>query len=115
MSDLRRQEVASQLELLQLRDELIGLRAEDAERRFRFLLLKQDYRDLGKKFEEQTVLLRENMTRAYEAEKLVLELRAELEQTRLECDETVAEMKASRSWRAARAMSAPLRLLRRLF
>jgi hypothetical protein len=104
----------SELEILRLRDELIGVRAEDAERKFRFLLLKQDYRDLGKKFDEQTLLLRENMTRAYVAEKRVLELQAELDQLRLECDAMITAMKSSRSWKLARTLSSPIRLFKRL-
>ena len=103
------------LELLQLRDEIIGLRAEEAERRSRFLVLKKELRDLGKKFEEQTVLLRDNMTRAYEAEKRLLEVEAELVTVRAECDAVLSSMRTSRSWKLARALSAPSRLARRIF
>ena len=115
MSQLNQDDVDMNLEILKLRDELIGLRAEDAEQRFRFLLLKQDYRDLGKKFEDQTVLLRENMTRAYEAEKRILELEAKLDSTRTEYEAVVNSMRASRSWKLARTLSAPLRLMKRAF
>jgi hypothetical protein len=101
-------------ELLTVRDELIGQRAEDAERRARYLLLKQDCQDLRKKLEEQTVLLRENMTRAYEAESRVLEIETKIEQIRLECAANIARFESSRSWRAARALSSPVRLIRHL-
>jgi hypothetical protein len=100
------------LELLGRQDELIGLRAEDVERRFRFLLLKRDYRDLGKEFEEQTLVLRENMTRAYEAEKELLELRTEIDRLKLAHSAEVASIHASRSWRIARVLVSPLRLFR---
>lgn len=102
------------LELLTLRDELIGLRAEDAERRFRHQLLKLGYRDLRKQFEDQTVLLRENMTRAYEAETRVLELQSELEKLRGESEALVDLIHASRSWKLARIISAPVRMLKRV-
>ncbi len=114
MSSDHEQSSASELEMLRLRDELIGVRAEDAERKFRFLLLKQDYRDLGKKFDEQTLLLRENMTRAYVAENRVLELQADLDRLRHECDAMITAMKSSRSWKLARLLSSPTRLFKHL-
>ena len=79
MVDSTENERSAQLEIMALRDELIGIRAEDAELRFRHQLLKLEYRDLGKQFEDQTAVLRENMTRAYEAEKRVLELQSEID------------------------------------
>ncbi len=114
MSEISTDQTSLQLELLSLRDELIGLRAEDAEMRFRFLLLKHEYRDLGKKFEDQTTLLRENMTRAFEAESQVVALRAELDHLKRQSDAVVAEIKGSRSWRLARLLTSPIRLFKRV-
>jgi hypothetical protein len=114
VTSLPNAETSLKQEVLRLRDELIGVQAEDAERRFRFFLLQHDYRDLGKKFEEQTSLLRENMTRAYEAERRVIQLQEQQMQLKLECEALEKALKSSRSWRVGRMMTFPLRFLRRL-
>ena len=113
MSESIEEERELRLELLALRDEVIGIRAEDAESRFRHRLLRLEYQALAQQFEDQKLLLRENMTRAYEAEKRVLELQAELDKARGKADAIISSMQASRSWKLARVISSPLRVIRR--
>ena len=61
------------LELMHFRDQVFASAAEEAERSIRYSLMKDRVQKLEAEFIEQTDLLRENMTRAYNAEKKIVE------------------------------------------
>lgn len=104
-----------ELEVLRLRDEVIGLRAEHGEFSFRSGLLRDSVDRLNKKLSEQTDLLRENMTRAYNAESELLQLRALHESTVASLRGEIDSLRSSRPYRLGRVISSPARLIRRMF
>lgn len=104
-----------EIEVLRLRDEVIGLRAEHGENLFRSGLLRDSVDRLNKQLSEQTGLLRENMTRAFNAESELLQLRALHEATVESLRSEINSLRSSRSYRLGRAVSSPARLIRRMF
>lgn len=104
-----------ELEILRLRDEVIGLRAEHGERAFRVGLLRDSVERLNKDLSEQTDLLRENMTRAFNAERELLHLREFHDATVASLRNEIVSLRSSRSYRLGRAISSPARLIRRAF
>jgi len=113
MPDNAQDLIAERLRLLQVRDELLGLRAEEAEYRLGYHLLKRDHAALSSLHHEQTELLRENMTRAFVAEQRVLDLEAKLAAQELAYTNTISAIERSRSLRLGRALLSPFRWARR--
>jgi hypothetical protein len=112
---------AELLELMHFRDQAFASAAEEAERKIRFTLNKERLLKLEVEFLEQTDLLIENMTRAYNAEKKVIDLElkiAHLEQkiNRLINNHLrdIEHMRSSLTWRIGYFFLTPLRLLRTL-
>ena len=129
---------AELLELLHFRDQAFANAAEEAERRIRYTLIKEHSLRIESQLIDQIDLLQENMTRAYNAEKKVLELElkidllqenmtraynAEKKMLELELkiqrlsDRHQAEIQLIRSsltWRIGHFFLIPLRLLRAL-
>ena len=108
MSDLRRTQQITQGEMdLQMRDEFLGLLAELGEARYRLNEIREQHPEL-------TLKLAQEMTRAYEAERRVLDLERSLRKTSLVQTE-LESVYASKSWRVGRLITSPIRLFRRLF
>lgn len=112
---------AELLELMHFRDQAFSTAAEEAERKIRFTLNKERLLKLEVEFREQTDLLLENMTRAYNAEKEVIDLEfkiAHLEQkiNRLINNHLrdIEHLRSSLTWRIGNFFLTPLRLLRTL-
>jgi hypothetical protein len=112
VSDAYNEETTEQLDWLKRRDDFFGAKAEEAEQRLRYLVLKVENRDLGQRLHEQTAVLRENMTRAYEAERRTIELEAEIRKLTADFEARLASILSSRSWKLGRAISWPVRKLR---
>ena len=116
---------AELLELMHFRDQAFANAAEEAERRIRYTLIKEHSLRIESQLIDQIDLLQENMTRAYNAEKKMLELelkiqrlsdRHQLKIQRLS-DRHQAEIQLIRSsltWRIGHFFLIPLRLLRAL-
>jgi len=122
---------AELLELMHFRDQAFASAAEEAERKIRFTLNKERLLKLEVEFLEQTDLLIENMTRAYNAEKKVIDLELkinrlinaekkvidlELKINRLINNHLrdIEHMRSSLTWRIGYFFLTPLRLLRTL-
>ena len=71
---------AELLELLHFRDQAFANAAEEAERRIRYTLIKEHSLKIESQLIDQIDLLQENMTRAYNAEKKVLELELKIQE-----------------------------------
>ena len=104
---------AIQLELMEARDQLIGLAAQDAERKFQFSRLRREVHQLNIDLKKQTDLLRENMTRAFNAENALLELQKRNAELIQQHQVELAAIYQSRSWKIGRILTKPVRFLRR--
>ena len=102
------------IELLKVRDELLGAAAEDAERKFQFSRLRKEVRDLKEQSRKNLELLQINTTKVYTAEKALGEAKlliaSLVENHKLQL-ETIY---SSRSWRVGRIMTSPVRIVRHL-
>ena len=103
---------AIQLELMEAREQIIGLAMEDAERKFQFSRLRREVHQLNLDLKKQTDLLRENMTRAYNAETALAELQLKYDQLLAVHRNEIKAIHTSRSWRIGRLITKPARLLR---
>jgi hypothetical protein len=102
------------LELLKARDELLGLAAQDAERKFQFSRLRKEVHSLNLEAKKNAELLEENMTKAYMAEKELFEANQRFIQAVQNHAAELETIYSSRSWRTGRFMTAPIRLIRRI-
>ena len=102
------------LELMHFRDQVFASAAEEAERSIRYSLMKDRVQKLEAEFIEQTDLLRENMTRAYNAEKKVLEMGSDIDRLITKHQSEIALIRSSRTWRIGHFILMPIRLLRAL-
>jgi|688.fasta_scaffold1042820_1 hypothetical protein len=100
------------LELMHFRDQVFASAAEEAERKIRYSLLKNRVHRLEEEFIEQTDLLRENMTRAYNAEKKIVELQSQINNLIHEHQSEIQLLRTSRTWRIGHFFLTPIRLLR---
>ena len=139
---------AELLELLRFRDQAHASAAEETERKIRYSLLKERlhqfetelptllrFRDQAhasavkedelrenmtraynaeKKVLETEDELRENMTRAYNAEKKVLEMGSDIDRLITKHQSEIALIRSSRTWRIGHFILMPIRLLRAL-
>ena len=119
---------AELLELMHFRDQAFANAAEEAERRIRYTLIKEHSLRIESQLIDQIDLLQENMTRAYNAEKKVLELELKIQENEKKVlelelkiqrlsDRHQAEIQLIRSsltWRIGHFFLIPLRLLRAL-
>ena len=119
---------AELLELMHFRDQAFANAAEEAERRIRYTLIKEHSLKIESQLIDQIDLLQENMTRAYNAEKKVLELELKIQENEKKVlelelkiqrlsDRHQAEIQLIRSsltWRIGHFFLIPLRLLRAL-
>ena len=119
---------AELLELMHFRDQAFANAAEEAERRIRYTLIKEHSLKIELQLIDQIDLLQENMTRAYNAEKKVLELELKIQENEKKVlelelkiqrlsDRHQAEIQLIRSsltWRIGHFFLIPLRLLRAL-
>ena len=102
------------LELMHFRDQVFASAAEEAERTIRYSLMKERVLKLEAEFIDQTDLLRENMTRAYNAEKKIVELQAEINKLIQTHQSEMQLLRSSRTWRIGHFFLTPIRLLRAL-
>ena len=119
---------AELLELMHFRDQAFANAAEEAERRIRYTVIKEHSLKIESQLIDQIDLLQENMTRAYNAEKKVLELELKIQENEKKVlelelkiqrliDRHQAEIQLIRSsltWRIGHFFLIPLRLLRAL-
>jgi len=118
---------AELLELLRFRDQAHASAAEESERKIRYSLLKERlhqietelptllrFRDQAHASAVKEDELRENMTRAYNAEKKVLEMRSDIDRLITKHQSEIALIRSSRTWRIGHFILMPLRLLRAL-
>jgi hypothetical protein len=102
------------LELMHFRDQVFASAAEEAERSIRYSLMKDRVNKLEAEFIEQTDLLRENMTRAYNAEKKIFELQSQINNLIHVHQSEMKLLRTSRTWRIGHFFLTPIRLLRAL-
>ena len=105
---------AIHLELMEARDQLIGLAAQDAERKFQFSRLRKEVRDLKEQSRKNLELLQVNMTKAYTAEKALAEANLQIVSLVENHKLQLATIYSSRSWRVGRIMTSPVRKVRHL-
>ena len=119
---------AELLELMHFRDQAFANAAEEAERRIRYTLIKEHSLRIESQLIDQIDLLQENMTRAYNAEKKMLELELKIQENEKKVlelelkiqrlsDRHQAEIQLIRSsltWRIGHFFLIPLRLFRAL-
>ena len=119
---------AELLELMHFRDQAFANAAEEAERRIRYTLIKEHSLRIESQLIDQIDLLQENMTRAYNAEKKMLELELKIQENEKKVlelelkiqrlsDRHQAEIQliqSSLTWRIGHFFLIPLRLLRAL-
>jgi hypothetical protein len=118
---------AELLELLRFRDQALASAAEEAERKIRYALMKERLHQIETelptllRFRDQALassvkedVLRENMTRAYNAEKKVLEMGSDIDRLNTKHQSEIALIRSSRTWRIGHFILMPLRLLRAL-
>ena len=125
---------AELLELLHFRDQAIASAAEEAERKIRYSLMKDRlnqieselptllrFRDQALSSKEKEDQLRENMTRAYNAEKRVLELESKIHELESKIHKLNSKhqseidlIRSTQTWKIGHFVLLPLRLLRAL-
>ena len=118
---------AELLELLRFRDQAHASAAEETERKIRYSLLKERlhqfetelptllrFRDQAHASAVKEDELRENMTRAYNAEKKVLEMGSDIDRLITKHQSEIALIRSSRTWRIGHFILMPIRLLRAL-
>ena len=118
---------AELLELLHFRDQAIASAAEEAERKIRYSLMKDRlnqieselptllrFRDQALSSKEKEDQLRENMTRAYNAEKRVLELESKIHELNSKHQSEIDLIRSTQTWKIGHFVLLPLRLLRAL-
>jgi hypothetical protein len=105
---------AELLELMHFRDQAFASAAEEAERKIRFTLNKERLLKLEVEFLKQTDLLLENMTRAYNAEKKVVDLELKINRLINNHLRDIEHLRSSFTWRIGYFFLTPLRLLRTL-
>lgn len=105
---------AELLELMHFRDQAFANAAEEAERRIRYTLIKEQSLRIESQLIELTDLLQENMTRAYNAEKNMLELELKIQRLSDRHQAEIQLIRSSLTWRIGQFFLIPLRLLRAL-
>ena len=139
---------AELLELLRFRDQALASAAEETERKIRYSLMKERlnkieselpillrFRDQAlssvekedelrenmtraynaeKRVLEAEDVLRENMTRAYDAEKKVLELGSDIDRLNTQHKSEIDLIRSTQTWKIGHFVLLPLRLLRAL-
>ena len=105
---------AELLELMHFRDQVFASAAEEAERKIRYTLIKEQMLKIESQLIDQIDLLQENMTRAYNAEKKVLELELKIQRLSDRHQAEIQLIRSSLTWRIGHFFLIPLRLLRAL-
>ena len=118
---------AELLELLRFRDQALASAAEETERKIRYSLMKERlnkieselpillrFRDQALSSVEKEDELRENMTRAYNAEKRVLELGSDIDRLNTQHKSEIDLIRSTQTWKIGHFVLLPLRLLRTL-
>ena len=118
---------AELLELLRFRDQALASAAEETERKIRYSLMKERlnkieselpillrFRDQALSSVEKEDVLRENMTRAYDAEKKVLELGSDIDRLNTQHKSEIDLIRSTQTWKIGHFVLLPLRLLRAL-
>ena len=118
---------AELLELLRFRDQALASAAEETERKIRYSLMKERlnkieselpillrFRDQALSSVEKEDELRENMTRAYDAEKKVLELGSDIDRLNTQHKSEIDLIRSTQTWKIGHFVLLPLRLLRAL-
>ena len=100
------------LELMRFRDQAFASAAEEAERKIRYSLIKERLLKLEAELLEQTDLLRENMTRAYNAETRIVDLESKISKLIHDHQIDLQILRSSRTWKLGRFFLTPIRLLR---
>lgn len=103
---------AELLELMHFRDQAFASAAEEAERKIRYTLIKEHSRQIESQLIEQIDLLQENMTRAYIAEKKMLELELKIQRLNDRHQAEIQLIRSSLTWRIGHFLLIPLRMLR---
>ena len=118
---------AELLELLRFRDQALASAAEETERKIRYSLMKERlnkieselpillrFRDQALSSVEKEDELREIMTRAYDAEKKVLELGSDIDRLNTQHKSEIDLIRSTQTWKIGHFVLLPLRLLRAL-
>ena len=100
------------LELMHFRDQVFAAAAEEAERNIRYSIMKERLRKVETEFLDQTDLLRENMTRAYNAESRIIDLESKISKLAHDYQIEMQILRSSRTWKIGHFILTPIRLLR---
>ena len=100
------------LELMHFRDQVFAAAAEEAERNIRYSIMKERLLKYETEFIEQTDLLRENMTRAYNAETRIIGLESKISKLTHDHQIEMQLLRSSRTWKIGHFILTPIRLLR---